>query len=222
MSVQSPTDAPPPEGPIGPPSSDWTPAPLSASGSANYAGKTNLGQPAPSHAPHAPQIGRYAPRRTLGPLLIALIGVIAAVLVAYTALNPGTPSASPSPTDTPSRTPSPSASPRDGTPFTVSATGTTGVWKIIEQRWDDQGLAVLISLTVDTGDLTCYFNALPNNGQETVRGETTGLSPPFPSTVIAQHTTATGWVYFAIPRSTTLVFLRTVTQAQISGIEVAG
>ncbi|MBA3020820.1 hypothetical protein [Propionicimonas sp.] len=221
MSVQPPTDAPPPtSGPDGPPGAGWAPAPLSASGSANYAGMTSTGQPEQPRAAGGTEIARYAPKRTLGPLLIALIGIIVAVLVAYSALRPPTPNPSQSPT--PTRTPTPSATPRVGTPFTVRATGASGVWQIADQRWDDQGLAILVRVTLDDGELTCYFNALPNNGQEVVRGETSGLNPAFPTGPIQTGSTVSGWVYFPIERSNTLVFLRTANQAQISGIEVAG
>jgi len=194
---------------------------LSGAGQASYAGKTGPQQSAPDLGSGKAQIGKYAPKRTLLPLVFALVAVLVAVGVIYSANRPE-PNPTPSVSATPSQAPRPSASPRDGTPFIVGQSTATGVWTIADTRWTDQGLAVLIKLTLDSGDLTCYFNALPNSGLEAIRGDATDLTPAFPTGPITTGSTVTGWVFFPIERGTTLVFLRTTYQAQISGIEVSG
>ncbi len=222
MTEQPPPESatPPPVVPPAPPAGGWAPAPLSAGGSVGYLSDPNAHRPtaAPQH-PSA-QIERYAPKRNLSPLIAALASLTVAGLVAYTALNP--PTLAPTTTPSATRSPSASAKPRDGVPFTVQFTGITGVWKISEHRWDAQGVAAFVEVRVDTGELDCYFNALSNNGQDVVRGEAGSLAPAFPGGTVSAGTTASGWVYFPIRRGTTLVFLRTGDQAQVSGIEVTG
>jgi hypothetical protein len=223
MSDQHPPELPPTPGgdPVSPPESGWTPTPLSAAGRATYAGKTGPQQSATGLGSGKAEIGRYAPKRTLMPLVFALVAVLVAVGVVYSASRPDS-NPAPSVSATPSQAPRPSASPRDGTPFIVGQSTASGVWKIANTRWTDQGLEVLIKLTLDSGDLTCYFNALPNDGQEAIRGDAANLTPSFPTGPITAGSTVTGWVFFPIERGTTLVFLRTTYQAQVSGIEVSG
>jgi hypothetical protein len=223
MSDQDPHELPPTPGgdPVTPPESGWTPTPLSAAGRATYAGKTGPQRSAPNLGSGKAQIGRYAPKRTLMPLVFALVAVLVAVGVIYSANRPEI-NPAPSASATPSQGSRPSASPRDGTPFIVGQSSATGVWKIADKRWTDQGLEALIKLTLDSGDLTCYFNALPTDGQEAIRGDAANLAPAFPTGPITTGSTVSGWVFFPIERGTTLVFLRTTYQAQVSGIEVSG
>jgi hypothetical protein len=217
-----PPDPPTPGGDSGrPPAADWTPAALSSSGSATYAGKTGHQQPSEAPGGHPPEISRFAPKRMLTPLLAVLVAAVVAGGVVYSATRPE-PEPSPSLTPTASRVATPSASPRAGTRFVVRQSGSSGVWHIAEKRWTDKGLEALVELTLDSGDLTCYFNALDSNAQEVIRGDASDLTPQFPTGPIQTGATVRGWVFFPIERGTTLVFLRTVDQAQISGIEVTG
>jgi hypothetical protein len=222
MSLQPPPDVPQPPGTDGlrPPPPDWAPAPLAAAGQASYASRPTDDPHKAGPAHPGASIGRFAPKRTLVPLLVALAGVLIGALVIYSASQPGTATSESTPTPTPAA--SGAATPRDGTPFTVTNTGTTGVWKIADKRWTDKGLDVLVEVRVDNGVLNCYFNALPNSGQEVVRSEASDLTPAFPDTAIRPGSTTTGWVFLPIERGTTLVFLRTADQPQVSGIEVAG
>lgn len=206
----------------GRPGPDWTPTPLSGTGAPSPA--PIPGTPVSSVDPDAArarlQIERYAPRRTFVPLLVGVIGLVIAVLIGFAATRPDTTTPAPAPST--SRSPSAHSSPRAGTPFTVQTTGATGIWKITERRWTDQGVAAHISVTVDSGEVASYFLALSNSGQEAVRGQTDGVSQPFPSTTVTAGQTVNGWVFFPIERGTTLIFLRTRDQAQVSGIEITG
>lgn len=147
-----------------------------------------------------------------------MIGIAVALLVGYTALRPTPPA--PTPSHPVSATPKPS--PRDGMPFTAEADRASGVWKIADSRWDATGLSVFIVVRVDTGKLDCFFNALPRDGSDVFDGEKATLEPQFPRGPISAGSSASGWVHFTIEHGTTLVFLRTEDQAQISGLEVAG
>jgi hypothetical protein len=226
MSEQHPPEEAPAPGsdPIGPPGSNWTPAPLSASGQASYAAHAGQSPPATGDTPNTTAIGQFAPKRLRAPLLIALVGALIAGAVIYSAVRPAPvsdPSAHRTASPTPSRTPSASASPR-GKPFVLRQSDATGVWNITETRWTDKGLEALVQLTLDTGDLTCYFNALGPTAQEAIRSEASDIAPRFPTGPINSGATVSGWVFFPIERGTVLVFLRTVDQAQVSGIEVTG
>lgn len=216
----SPDQLPPESTPPGRPGPGWAPAALSGHGHAGPPPAPGAGTPTTAGGPPhpSPSIGRYAPKRTLGPVIISLIALIVAALVAYSALRPTDSDPAPSASSTPTA----HAPHRDGTPFTVQTSGATGIWKVAEHRWNDQGLSLLIELTVDSGQVSCYFNALSNTGQEVVRGASSGLSPAFPTSQIRAGETVSGWVYFPIDRGTTLIFLRTKDQAQVSGIEVSG
>jgi hypothetical protein len=152
------------------------------------------------------------------PLLVAVIGVAVAVVLGYTALHP-TP---PAPTASHPVSATPKPSPRDGMPFTAEADHASGVWKIADSRWDETGVSAFIVVSVDTGTLECFFNALPQDGSDVVDGAKAPLAPQFPNGPISAGSSASGWVHFTIERGTTLVFLRTAEQAQISGLEVAG
>lgn len=175
--------------------------------------------PAPDQQPSSStQIGRFAPRRSLLPLLVAVIGVAVAVALGYTALRPAPPT--PSPSHPASATPKPT--PRDGMPFTAETDRASGVWKIADSRWDATGVSAFIVVSVDKGTLNCFFNALPQDGSDVIDGENAPLEPQFPRGPIHAGSSASGWVHFTIVRSTTTVFLRTEDQAQISGLEIAG
>ena len=147
-----------------------------------------------------------------------MIGIAVAVVVGYTALRPVPPA--PSPSHPVSATPKPT--PRDGMPFTAEADRATGVWKITDSRWDATGVSAFIVVNVDTGALNCFFNALPRDGSDVIDGGLAPLEPQFPRGPIHAGSSASGWVHFTIKRGTTLVFLRTEDQAQITGLEVAG
>lgn len=221
MSQQSGPDDPPPtnHGSSTPPP-NWTPAPLSSAGGASYADKAEDHRPVDNTKPNASTIAGYAPKKSLLPILLGLAGVTVAALIAYTAIRPPAQSENPSPS--PSRPASASATPRDGTRFTVGTTDTSGTWKITNSHWTKRGLDLLIRVRVETGSLECYFNALSNSGQTIVRNEATLLTPVFPADEIDSGESVSGWVFLPIERGTTLVFLRTTEQPQVSGIEVSG
>jgi hypothetical protein len=220
------TSTPPPPDPRAPtgdqsvpPQPGWTPAPLSSGVGAGFSAPTTPSASGPERVPSS-EIGRYAPRRSLVPLVIAAIGVAIAVVVGYTALHPSVPAPVASPSHRPSTATKPT--PRDGVPFTAEYDNATGVWKIAESRWDATGLSAFIVVSVDSGVLDCSFDALPHDGQEVADGKQGSLSPGFPSEPIAAGSSGSGWVHFDIVHGTTLVFLQSNDQPQISGIEVAG
>ncbi|PKQ30725.1 MAG: hypothetical protein CVT62_12300 [Actinobacteria bacterium HGW-Actinobacteria-2] len=191
--------------------------PLSAASGAAASVPSQTSAPEPQTS-DSTEIGRFAPRRSLLPLLVGVIGVAVAVLLGYTALRPPTPN----PTASAPVSATPKPTPRDGTRFTAESDRASGVWKITDSRWDATGVSALITVTVDTGTLDCYFSALPHDGSDVSDGEESSLSPQFPNGPISAGSSASGWVHFTIEHGTTLVFLRTADQAQISGLEVAG
>ncbi|HML52104.1 MAG TPA: hypothetical protein PKD84_11970 [Propionicimonas sp.] len=225
MSDLQPPPPPPPPPPPGentanPPGPGWTPASLSASGQATYAGKTSAPEPTSATSTTAPAINKFSPKRSLVPLIVTLITIVVAAAVLYTALNPPKPQAASTPSPSPAASQAPA---RPGTPFAVAYSDTSGVWQITKHRWTDRGLDVFVELTVDNGALDCAFNALSNSGQEVEKGLLSELTPQFDYTTITAGETRSGWVYFPMyERGTTLVFLRTLDQPQVSGIEISG
>jgi hypothetical protein len=162
-------------------------------------------------------IDRFAPRRSLVPVLVTVVALLAAAAIFYTTSRP-----LPAPSDsaTPSHSATPKASPRPGKQFTADRSHATGVWRITDQRWSPQGLDVFIEVTLDSGALTPSFDAMPNSGSGYVEGEPSALSPGFSRTAIRPGTTVRGWLFFGTTRETTLIFLGDANDPQISGIEV--
>lgn len=169
---------------------------------------------------NAPAINKFSPKRSLVPVLVTLITIVVAAAVLYTAVNPPKPQAGPTASPTPTASQAPT---RPGTPFAVAYSDTAGVWQITKHRWTDRGMDAFIEVTVDSGELDCAFNALSNSGQEVEKGLLSELTPQFDYTTISAGETRKGWVYFPMyDRGTTLVFLRTLDQPQVSGIEISG
>lgn len=222
MSDQQPP-LPPPPPPTGgsnvPPTQSWTPTPLSAAGQASYVGRSGGPGPATPQQSSDPAINRFAPKRSLAPLVIALVTILIAAGVVYVALNPTKPE--PAAITTP--TPSVSSPARPGTPFAVAYSDTAGVWQITKHQWSERGLDIFVEVTVDTGTIECRFNALSNSGREAKDARTSQLTPGFSPDIMVSGDKRSGWLNLPISeRDTVLVFLHTPGQGQVSGIEVSG
>lgn len=205
------TSAPPP---------DWAPPPLSAAGNTAAPGMPGAQQfdtPAPD--PASVEITRFAAKRSLAPILLGLVGLVVASLVVYsTFFAPAAPAPSPSPT--PTHTPTSSTTPRPGTPFLSQSTGARGVWRVVDKKWDEYGLNVLVEVTVDTDELSVRLSALPVAGQDYVPGGPGKTDPKFPTTPIYAGQTVSGWAFFPIEHSPTTVFMNAGREVQISAVEV--
>lgn len=222
MSDLQPPPPPPQGGSGGPPRPGWNPTALSASGQASYVGRTSTPDPASEDPQGAPAINKFAPRRSLVPVLLTVVTILIAAAVVYAAANPAAPAPSPSAT-APSPTPTVSTTPRAGTPFAVSYTDITGVWQITKHQWSARGLDIYVEVSVDTGDLNCMFNALSASGEQARDATPSQLSPNFVTGMIGAGEQRSGWVHLPLTeRGTALVFLHTPSQGQVSGIEVSG
>lgn len=220
MSDQQPPPPPPSAGGSdGPPAQGWNPTPLSAAGQASYGGRPVDPSPAAPKPSGEAAINRYAPKRSLVPLLIALVTILIAAGVVYVALNPPKVESAAKPTPTPSA----SSTPRTGTPFTVAYSDTSGIWQITKHKWSARGLDVFVEVAVDTGTIDCRFNALSNSGVEAKDARPSMLSPGFPDGIMVSGEKRSGWLNLPMTeRGKVLVFLHTPDQGQVSGIEVSG
>jgi hypothetical protein len=217
---EQPPPAPqvPPSGPVQDrPTQGWAPPPLAGPDRASLASRNPADATTPDAAPRGDVIDQYAPRRSLVPVLAAVVGIVAAAAIVYTANRPA-----PAPVATPSHSATAKPTPRAGKQFTADRSHATGVWQITDSRWTPGGLDVLIEVTLDAGALTPSFDAMPNSGSGYVKGEPSARTPAFDGNAIRPGTTTRGWMFFATSRETTLIFLGDAYDPQISGIEVPG
>ena len=198
------------------PAQGWTPAPLSGGERASFASRNPADSAPPEAGRSGHAIDRYAPRRSVIPVIATVVAVVAAAAIFYTTSRPQpAPSASP----TPSQAASP-ASKRPGKQFTADRSRATGIWQITDSRWTQEGLDVYIEVTLDSGSLTPSFDAMPNSGNGYVVAEESSLMPAFRMQPIQPPSTIRGWIFFRTTRETTLIFLGDANNPQISGIEV--
>lgn len=201
------------------PAQGWAPAPLPRGERASFASRNPADAASSGPARSGDAIDRYAPRRSLVPVLVAVVALVAAVAIFYTTNRPlPAPSASASPSH--SATPKPTR--RAGKQFTADRSRATGTWQITDSRWSPDGLDVFIEVTLDAGALTPTFDAMPNSGNGYVEGEPSTRTPGFSPAALRPGTTSKGWLFFGTSRETTLIFLGDANDPQISGIEVPG
>lgn len=199
----------------GRPAQGWAPPPLAGTERATLAGQNPADATIPDAASRGAVIDAYAPRRSLVPVLAAVLGIVAAVAIVYTSTRPAPP-----PVATPSHSATPRPTPRPGKQFTADRSHATGVWQITEAHWTPDGLDVFIEVTLDSGALTASFDAMPNSGNGYVKGAPSTRTPTFDGNAVSRGTTTRGWMFFATSRETTLIFLGDSYDPQISGIEV--
>lgn len=195
----------------------WTPPPLVGAERASFASRNPADAMIPDAGPRGDAIGQFAPKRSLMPVLVAIVGLVAAGAIFYTATRP-----EPAPVATPSRSAVPRETPRPGKQFTADRSHANGVWQITDSRWTQDGLDVYIEVTLDSGALLPSFDAMPNSGSGYVKAAASTLTPAFDGNDIRPGTTTRGWVFFATSHETTLIFLGDSYDPQISGIEVPG
>jgi hypothetical protein len=199
------------------PAQDWAPPPLVGAERASFASRNPADAAIPDAGPRGDVIEQYAPKRSLVPVLAAIVGLVAAGAIFYTASRP-----EPAPVATPSHSAAPRTTPRPGKQFTADRSHATGIWQITDSRWTQDGLDVYIEVTLDAGALQASFDAMPNSGSGYVKGAPSTRTPAFDGNAVSPGTTTSGWVFFATSRETTLIFLGDAYDPQISGIEVPG
>lgn len=213
-----PMPNPPTNGGSGAPPTGWNPTPLSATGRASYANQT---APTPATSTtNAPAIEQFSPKRSKVPILAAVVGVVIAALVIFSATRPSEPQPQPTPAPTTANTAPPTL--RDGSPFTIGSS-TSGSWKSTQSKWSKTGLDVLIEVRVTSGTLNCYFESMTQSGTKIIKGQDSKMVPDFPiNAAITSGESASGWVHFPLERGLTTVYLRTYDSASVSAIEIAG
>ncbi len=163
-------------------------------------------------------ISDFAPPRSRAPWLIGLGSLLVAVVIILTATLPtGWPggSASASPTPTPSPTQS-----LPGQPFTTTDGRVDGRWEVVERRWDDTGVEVMVRVAVDRGTLRFAFLAFSNDAVEVLYPSPAGDQPEFGLLPIAAGEQADGWLHFATPRADLTLILTTEVGRQISALVI--
>ncbi len=193
----------------------WSPAPLPGQGrpSGNWDPTRPLG---PQAAPKT-SIAEFAPPRSRAPWFIGIGVLLAAVLIVVTATLPaswpGPPAPSPTPTPSPTET-------LGGQPFTTTDGRVTGRWQVVERRWDDTGVEVMVRVAVDRGTLTFAFLAFSNDAVEVLYPSPAGDQTDFGSLPITAGEESAGRLYFATPRADLTLILTTEVGRQISALVV--
>ncbi len=218
MMSQQPPPTDPGPGPARP-AQGWAPAPLAGNERPSLAGHTGTDTGSPDAVHGRAAIDRYAPRRSVFPVLAIIVAVVAAAVIFYTSSRPAP---APVASATPSRSATSKATPLPGTQFTSPRTNATGRWQITKSRWTPNGLDVFVEITLASGRLMPTFAAMPNSGSGYVPAEASTLTPNFTDGAIQPGTTTDGWLFFATTRETTLIFLGDAANPQISAIEVTG
>ena len=217
-----PIQAPGPSSTPAPPPAGWAPAPLSGGGRPTVAGEpleqrdrgATLG--GPSH--RAVKIDEFAPPRSRLPLIVVLVGLLAAGLIwASTTLRPaqqaGTPTPSPSPTATTAGA---------GLPFLTPDGRYSGRWEILEHRWTDWGLEVEIRIAADKGPISYSFMAFDNTSVEATQPDVGPQAPYFSGLPIKTGSEESGWLFFPLERGPSTIILATAAGNQMSALAIPG
>lgn len=210
MSINHPNG---PTGPDNPPPIGWSPPPLSAD--APTTAGPQMGQDPNSPVTNALSIGQFAPRRSVLPALLLLVGVAAAVLIWMGTTRPA-------PVPAPSPTPTATSTTGSGLPFVSPDERRSGRWEVVEHRWTSDGLEVSIRISVDRGPVTYSFLAFENSTLEATDPEPVNNRPAFSGRPIATGEQETGWVLFRIKRGPTTVILASEAGNQMSALSVPG
>lgn len=196
----------------------WGPAPLQGDprpGSPGYDPTRPLGPGRPATT----SISEFAPPRSRAAWFIGIGVLLAAVLIAVTTVlppgwpGPGAGSASPSPT--PSATPTAS-----GQPFTTVNGDVEGRWEVVERRWSDEGVQVMVRVAVDTGTLRFAFLAFSNDAAEVLYPAPGADQPDFGSDPITAGEQRDGWLFFPTYRADLTLILTTEVGRQISALVI--
>jgi hypothetical protein len=164
-------------------------------------------------------IESFAPPKNPTPLLVTIAALVtlALVVVGGVMVNSQpkpTPAASPTPSRSSARVTLP------GLPFTSPEGRVSGRWEVLSSEWDSEGLTVRIRVHADRGSVSYSFMAFANQGA-TVHDPVPGpRQPELGAGTIREGESATGYVYFEIPRDDVTLILATGAGRQMSALVV--
>ena len=108
-------------------------------------------------------IDSFAPPKASGSTMVTIVAAIVLALVVMGGLFFRS-TLTPTPTPTPSaRTSAPAGA---GQPFTTPDGLSGGRWQILESRWVDGGVSILVRISIDDGPVSYSFRAFPNAGSD--------------------------------------------------------
>lgn len=184
--------------------------------------------PPPGHTPLGQQplpsddITRYAPPRQNGPIIAAVLGVVALlVVVAAGLLLPRTPAA-PVAAPTPSASTPGGVADRPGQPFIMpNNASATGRWQVVDHEWTDEGVLVQVRVACDTQTCSYGFTAFPNDGRNSVDPVTSPRQPQLSRGSLQAGQSTTGYVFLPMPRGAATLILTTSAGRAISALPIA-
>lgn len=179
-------------------------------------GQQPLGQqPIPTN-----DIGRYAPPKSRGPIVAAIVGVVVLLAVVAAGLILKTPPAAPVETPAPSA-PATQAD-RPGHPFIMpSNSAATGRWQVVGREWTDQGVVVQVRVWCDTDTCSYGFTSFANNGRDPVNPTTSPRQPQLGRGFLTAGNSVSGYVFLPLPRGAATLILTTSSGRQISALPIA-
>lgn len=212
------------------PTMDWSPAQLPSGGDASYADRRPQpsAQPPRTGAGQLPkvEVEQFAPTRSPWPILAGVAVVLVAVLIIYTttwrpALKPTT-TAAPQTSSSQSADPSGTSTPDSGQPFAGPGGEPAGRWEVVQHRWDDTGVEVLIRITVTKGTLDYTLNVIDSTGSVRTSAQVSSQSPALDFQPISEGQTVLGWARFGADRGDSTLALVTGLREQLSALPVSG
>lgn len=207
-----------PQPPAAPPPG-WTPPPLSGADRPSLAGvqhPSRFEAPAPSDP--STTIGQFAAPRTIWPVVVGVVAVLAAVLIwTSTTLRPVTPSAS-----KPSPTPSVAATSDPGLPFVSPDERYSGHWEVLRHEWTDSGVELQIRISVERGPLHYSFLAFENNGVTATDPQPSTHLPRMSGFAVETGQTETGWIFMPLIRGQATLILADAGGQQMSALPIPG
>ena len=164
-------------------------------------------------------IDSFAPPKASGSTMVTIVAAIVLALVVMGGLFFRS-TLTPTPTPTPSaRTSAPAGA---GQPFTTPDGLSGGRWQILESRWVDGGVRILVRISIDDGPVSYSFRAFPNAGSDVLESGDGPDRPVLDRGTITGGRSAEGWVFFATERGDVTVILSTGAGRQMSALVVKG
>lgn len=164
-------------------------------------------------------IDSYAAPKSSLPIVLTVLAVlaVAAIVLGGLFLRPA-PAPAPTPTPTATET---AAGP--GLPFTMPSNANAGGrWEILDEKWDSEGVALRVRVYADKGTVSYAFLAFANSGQDVIDPQPSQDEPQLTSGVLREGKSATGYVYFPMPRGTGTLVLTTSGGRQMSALPIRG
>ncbi|MGD7733912.1 hypothetical protein ACQCX5_13285 [Propionibacteriaceae bacterium G57] len=238
------TQQPPPQGPWRPPASPqgqpWSPSAPSQWPNAGQPqhGNGQWQDPRSTWAPQQPgtqplqqeyqsvSINDYQlPKSNAKWWLAGVSAVVIAGLVAAAVITsrPEQPPITTSSTPTPSVTQGPSVQVTgNAVAFVSSYDNAEGFWEILDQKWTDRGLELILKITVTKGNFRYSLFCLDNKTTDDFDPVEISDANALPFSTLGAGETASGLVVFEKDRGDTMVYLATGFGRQISALPAKG